>query len=237
MLIALAAPAPTLAIDLAWPGDRTTPAVRRLVDVADRLAQARLAARLLIVTSNGGRRHGRQREHRHDADAPRQRRAPCRGRGTARGGRAKARHRPRCSRAGTWRRAATNPASRRSPRMPRTRARAAMATVTRGEGTSPGPRKGTATSEGLIAVLAVGTVLALTFGLVASVMAGDGDRSADRATGPVETVTIELGDLRIVVARQARRGGGCSCGRCCVGVVRSWRATSWPLRRPSAIPM
>lgn len=79
-----------------------------------------------------------------------------------------------------------------------------MATVTRGEGTSPGPAEGgAATSEGLIAVLAVGTVLALTFGLVASVMAGDGDSSADRATGPVETVTIELGDLRMVVARQS----------------------------------
>jgi DNA-binding transcriptional LysR family regulator len=38
-LIPLAAPAPTLAIDLVWPVDRTTPAVRRLIVVADRLAQ------------------------------------------------------------------------------------------------------------------------------------------------------------------------------------------------------
>jgi len=40
-LIALPAPAPTLGIDLAWPVDRTAPAVRRLVEVADRLAQER----------------------------------------------------------------------------------------------------------------------------------------------------------------------------------------------------
>jgi DNA-binding transcriptional LysR family regulator len=40
-LVALAAPAPTLAIDLVWPIDRTTPAVRRLIVVADRLAQDR----------------------------------------------------------------------------------------------------------------------------------------------------------------------------------------------------
>ena len=35
------APAPTLAIDLVWPVDRTTPAVRGLIAVADRLAQSR----------------------------------------------------------------------------------------------------------------------------------------------------------------------------------------------------
>jgi DNA-binding transcriptional LysR family regulator len=40
-LVPLASPAPTLAIDLAWPVDRLTPAVRRLVDVADQLAQDR----------------------------------------------------------------------------------------------------------------------------------------------------------------------------------------------------
>jgi len=34
-------PAPSLAIDLAWPTERTTPAVRRLIEVADRLAQDR----------------------------------------------------------------------------------------------------------------------------------------------------------------------------------------------------
>jgi DNA-binding transcriptional LysR family regulator len=40
-LVTLAAPAPTLAIDLVWPIDRTTPAVQRLIVVADRLAQDR----------------------------------------------------------------------------------------------------------------------------------------------------------------------------------------------------
>ena len=40
-LVALEAPAPTLAIDLLWPADRTTAAVRRLIAVADRLAQDR----------------------------------------------------------------------------------------------------------------------------------------------------------------------------------------------------
>ncbi len=40
-LVALATPAPTLAIELVWPVDRTTPGVRRLIDVADRLAQDR----------------------------------------------------------------------------------------------------------------------------------------------------------------------------------------------------
>jgi DNA-binding transcriptional LysR family regulator len=40
-LIALAAPAPTLTIDLAWPGDRTTPAIRRLVEASDQLAHSR----------------------------------------------------------------------------------------------------------------------------------------------------------------------------------------------------
>lgn len=34
-------PAPTLAIDLVWPTERTTPAVRRLIEVADRLAHDR----------------------------------------------------------------------------------------------------------------------------------------------------------------------------------------------------
>jgi nitrite reductase (NO-forming) len=74
-----------------------------------------------------------------------------------------------------------------------------MATVTGGQGASPGsprpPDGGTAASEGLIAVLAVGAVLALVFGLVALVVAGEGDGSAGRATGPVETVAVELGDL------------------------------------------
>jgi DNA-binding transcriptional LysR family regulator len=37
-LLPLAAPAPTLTIDLVWPIDRTTPAIRRLIVVADRLA-------------------------------------------------------------------------------------------------------------------------------------------------------------------------------------------------------
>jgi DNA-binding transcriptional LysR family regulator len=40
-LVALASPAPTVTIDLVWPADRTTPAVWRLVDVADRLAEDR----------------------------------------------------------------------------------------------------------------------------------------------------------------------------------------------------
>jgi DNA-binding transcriptional LysR family regulator len=40
-LIALAAPAPALAIDLVWPTDRTTPAIRRLVEAADRVARDR----------------------------------------------------------------------------------------------------------------------------------------------------------------------------------------------------
>ena len=59
-------------------------------------------------------------------------------------------------------------------------------------GTSAG---GAAPSEGLIAVLAVGAVLALAFGLAALVVAKDGDRSAGPATGPVESVAVELGDL------------------------------------------
>jgi hypothetical protein len=41
VLLPLAAPAPSLAIDLVWPVDRTTPAVRRLIEVADRLARDR----------------------------------------------------------------------------------------------------------------------------------------------------------------------------------------------------
>jgi DNA-binding transcriptional LysR family regulator len=41
MLIALAAPAPPLAIDLVWPTDRTTPAILRLIEVADQLARDR----------------------------------------------------------------------------------------------------------------------------------------------------------------------------------------------------
>ena len=40
-LIALTPPSPTLTIDLVWPAERTTPAVRRLVGIADRLAQVR----------------------------------------------------------------------------------------------------------------------------------------------------------------------------------------------------
>src|SRR5262245_37565451 len=40
-LLALAPPAPTLAIDLVWPVERTTAAIRRLLDVADRLAENR----------------------------------------------------------------------------------------------------------------------------------------------------------------------------------------------------
>jgi DNA-binding transcriptional LysR family regulator len=40
-LVALAPPTPTLAIDLVWPADRATPAVRRLLAVADRLAHGR----------------------------------------------------------------------------------------------------------------------------------------------------------------------------------------------------
>jgi DNA-binding transcriptional LysR family regulator len=40
-LIPLAAPTPTLAIDLVWPTARTTPAVTRLVAIADGLAHAR----------------------------------------------------------------------------------------------------------------------------------------------------------------------------------------------------
>jgi nitrite reductase (NO-forming) len=74
-----------------------------------------------------------------------------------------------------------------------------MATVTGGQGASPGsprpPDGGTAASEGLIAAAAVGAVLALVFALVALVVAGEGDGSAGRATGPVETVAVELGDL------------------------------------------
>ncbi|MGH9233487.1 MAG: hypothetical protein ACRD0R_09150 [Acidimicrobiales bacterium] len=74
-----------------------------------------------------------------------------------------------------------------------------MATVTGGEGATPGlphaPDGGAVVSEGLIAVITVGAVLALVFGLVALVVAGEGDGSAGRATGPVETVAVELGDL------------------------------------------
>lgn len=74
-----------------------------------------------------------------------------------------------------------------------------MATATGGQGASPGspraPDGGAAVSEGLIAVVAVGAVLALVFGLVVLVVSGDGGGSADRATGPVETVVVELGDL------------------------------------------
>jgi DNA-binding transcriptional LysR family regulator len=40
-LIKLAAPAPALAIDLVWPTNRTTPAIRRLVEAADRVARER----------------------------------------------------------------------------------------------------------------------------------------------------------------------------------------------------
>jgi DNA-binding transcriptional LysR family regulator len=40
-LVPFAPPAPTLAIDLVWPVDGTTPAVRRLMEAADRLAQDR----------------------------------------------------------------------------------------------------------------------------------------------------------------------------------------------------
>jgi nitrite reductase (NO-forming) len=74
-----------------------------------------------------------------------------------------------------------------------------MATVTGGQGASPGsplpPEEGAAVSEGLITILAVGAALALAFGLAALVVAGDGDGSAERATGPLETVAVELGDL------------------------------------------
>jgi DNA-binding transcriptional LysR family regulator len=41
VLLPLTAPAPSLAIDLVWPVDRTTPAARRLIEVADRLARDR----------------------------------------------------------------------------------------------------------------------------------------------------------------------------------------------------
>jgi DNA-binding transcriptional LysR family regulator len=41
ILIPLAEPAPTLTIDFMWPADRTTPAIRRLIEVAGRLAQDR----------------------------------------------------------------------------------------------------------------------------------------------------------------------------------------------------
>jgi hypothetical protein len=40
-LVALAPPVPTLAIDLVWPIDRTTPAVRRLAAVADQVSHDR----------------------------------------------------------------------------------------------------------------------------------------------------------------------------------------------------
>jgi nitrite reductase (NO-forming) len=74
-----------------------------------------------------------------------------------------------------------------------------MATVAGGQGVAPGssraPDGGAPVSEGLIAVLAVGAVLALVFGLVALVVAGEGDGSPGRTTGPVETVAVELGDL------------------------------------------
>jgi nitrite reductase (NO-forming) len=74
-----------------------------------------------------------------------------------------------------------------------------MPTVTGGQDAAPGSRRapdgGAAVSEGLIAVLAVGAVLALVFGLVALMAAGEGDDSAGRATAPVETVAVELGDL------------------------------------------
>jgi DNA-binding transcriptional LysR family regulator len=40
-LIELAAPAPALAIDLVWPTNRGTPAIRRLVEAADRVARER----------------------------------------------------------------------------------------------------------------------------------------------------------------------------------------------------
>jgi nitrite reductase (NO-forming) len=74
-----------------------------------------------------------------------------------------------------------------------------MSTATGGQdatsGSPPAPEGGAAVSEGLTAVLVVGAVLALVFGLVALVVAGEGDGSAGRATGPVETVAVELGDL------------------------------------------
>jgi DNA-binding transcriptional LysR family regulator len=40
-LVPFAPPAPTLDIDLVWPVDGSTPAVRRLMEAADRLAQDR----------------------------------------------------------------------------------------------------------------------------------------------------------------------------------------------------
>jgi hypothetical protein len=39
--LALAPPVPTLAIDLAWPVDGTTPAVSRLIAVADQVSHDR----------------------------------------------------------------------------------------------------------------------------------------------------------------------------------------------------
>ena len=74
-----------------------------------------------------------------------------------------------------------------------------MATATGGQGTSPLPlaaaEGGGTVSEGFIAVLAVGAVLALAFGLVVLVVAGDGDDSTGRAPAPVAEVAVELGDL------------------------------------------
>lgn len=61
---------------------------------------------------------------------------------------------------------------------------------------SPGTRPSdAASSEGLIAVLVVGAVLALAFGFAALVVAKDGDRPAGPAAGPEKTVAVELGDL------------------------------------------
>jgi nitrite reductase (NO-forming) len=74
-----------------------------------------------------------------------------------------------------------------------------MESAAGGQGESPAsprpPDGGTAASEGIIAVVVVGAVLALVFGLVVLVVGGDGDGPGDRITGPVETVAVELGDL------------------------------------------
>jgi DNA-binding transcriptional LysR family regulator len=57
-LVPLAGPAPALSIDLVWPVDRITPAVRRLIEVADRLAQDR-GWLPVTPTSHGATSHRR----------------------------------------------------------------------------------------------------------------------------------------------------------------------------------
>lgn len=70
-----------------------------------------------------------------------------------------------------------------------------MATAAGGQGASTGPARpsggGPARREGLVALAVVAAVLALTFGLVALLVADDGGSGG----GPVETVAVDLGEF------------------------------------------